>query len=105
MSVELLKPSDFVDVFPNMSKTGDVSLEGVAQDIMKLLVSRGNKWAPVTWGEYSEHYCGCREWEFEEVADYCTSAEKAQSFSRYWYDAGAYAYSYLRLCEEGNGEC
>lgn len=101
MSIELLKPSDFANEFPCMSITADAHLESIAQRIMELLARTGDEWRKLTWYEYRLVYSNDSRSDFQLVCYYCTSAENAMSFSRYWYDAGAYAYSYLRLAMEG----
>jgi hypothetical protein len=101
---ELLKPTDFAD-FPNRSIMGSINDEGVAWNIVRILMVTGNKWRTITWEEYAIHHSGdsMKEDGFNRVIKYCISAEKARRFCPQWAHAAETAYSYARFVNEEGG--
>ncbi len=96
---ELLKPSDFIGSrgLTCMSKTGSAGCESAAQKIIELLVKSGDEWRRVTWSEYKVFTEDTYRYEFDRVIEYCTSAEKARTFSPGWAHVAETTYSYARF--------
>ncbi len=85
-----LKPSDFT-IFPCCSTFGKTEPESVAVSIMRVLVTLGDEWQPLTWEEFAAaaspagntHYTREREY-FDQVMPHCRNAETAKLFSPAW---------------------
>lgn len=91
-----LKPSDFAGIFPLASVTCTCEMESTARSIMCFLYKYYNdEWHKMTFEEYTEcfkkndtpipeYYKHTAQREFNNVIDYCTSDEKARTFSPAW---------------------
>lgn len=94
-----IMPSDFIGNSPWDSRFNNVEIEVVAHNIMKILSRTGNTWRTLEWEEYvterlrdieergiiaHENSLVGEKTPFNIALDYCSSAEKAMSFSPNW---------------------
>lgn len=79
------RPTDFAD-FPNESIAHNINDDGVAWNIIRILMVTGNEWRVITWGEYLTHHAGdyMKRDNFDRVIKYCTSAGSAQTYCPEW---------------------
>jgi hypothetical protein len=84
-----LTPKDFT-AFPMSSVKQKCEAEQIAVNIMVILSRTGNTFRPLSWQEYVAERkkdggftTGEKEY-FEEVQEYCVSAETAILFSKVW---------------------
>ena len=84
------QPSDFI-IYPWSCLFGKSEYETIARNIMVILSkTNDNQFRLLTWEEYKEHrlkdgnFSEREKPYFDSVASYCTSAEKARTFSKTW---------------------
>ncbi len=84
-----LQPSDFMaDPFNSILRKSEA--ETIARNIMVILNRTGNTWRRLTWEEYEVErkkdgsFTMSEKTYFEQVIDYCVSAQKALEFCSTW---------------------
>lgn len=86
----LKKPSEFAKKYPFSSVFQKSEHETIACNIMTILGRTGDKFRPLTWDEYSTerekdgNFSHGEKRFFEEVTEYCASAQTARLFSKSW---------------------
>ena len=84
-----MKPSDFTK-YPWSSILQKSECETIAQNIMIILKRTGNKFRKLTFAEYKNerlkdgNFTDSELHFFQQVISYCTSANKAKTFSKVW---------------------
>lgn len=83
------RPSEFLTI-PRESVGWSHEAETVALNIMVILVREGNKFKKLSWETYKKHrerdgnFTELEKSLFDDVVGYCSSAEKAETFSPEW---------------------
>ncbi len=91
MVTKKMYPSDFTE-YPWNSILKKCESEIVAQNIMVILKRVGNKFKNIKWEEYKAErlkdgsFTNSEKSHFNDVIDYCRSADTAQLFSKVWAD-------------------
>ena len=86
----MLKPSEFAKKQPSESVFLKSEHETIASNIMTILSRTGDEFRPLTWEEYSierekdGNFSYGEKRFFEDVIDYCVSAQTARLFSKEW---------------------
>jgi len=84
-----MNPSDFT-ACPWSCIFNKSEYETIAQNIMVILKRTGDKFRKLTFKEYKKerkkdgNFTGSEEEYFDKVIDYCSSSEKAKTFSKVW---------------------
>ena len=87
----MLKPSNFC-TYPWSSVFGKSEAETIAKNIMVILKRTGNEWRDLSFEEYKDERVKDGNFSefieksyFDDVADYCKSAQMAAKFSPTWH--------------------
>lgn len=85
VQLESLTPKHFACTLPIPNKLESDEIGVLAQQIMKYLAIRGNKWYRVSYREYcKEHHVITRLYYFKQASYYCKSPQLAIEFSIAW---------------------
>lgn len=89
----MITPKTFC-MHPWNSVTQECESEIIARNIMVILSRTGDTFRELTWDEYvlereKDDGCGDEESRFDDVVDYCKSAETAVLFSKTWKEAAS----------------
>lgn len=90
MSQQNKKPSDFAREYPWSSVKRNAESETIALNIMKILERTGDEFRELTWDEYKTerkkdgNFTESEKEFFDDVIDYCKSADTAKLFSKTW---------------------
>lgn len=85
-----IKPSYFADIIPMSCIFRKAEHEIIAQNIMTILSRTGNEFRDLSWEEYKQerlkdgNFSEREKIFFDEVIEYCSSSDKAETFSKNW---------------------